>query len=165
MLEVSSALRANDDVVMSACGARRPLAGAKKLLSPARLPTRLRLPQTDRYMARRSEGYKRDKPSGVNELAVAWRGVAKSKNEARCASNRCRRTGATDASIDASASHGRCSEPALSLALPKLRTNTCKAASQMSHRAPANHARPQSRQYQTSNRSGGPEQPSNSSKP
>jgi hypothetical protein len=37
---------------------------------------------------------------------------------ARCASNLCRQTGATDASIDATASHGRCSKPVSPLASP-----------------------------------------------
>jgi hypothetical protein len=37
---------------------------------------------------------------------------------ARCASNLCRQTGATDASIDATASHGRFSKPVSPLASP-----------------------------------------------
>jgi hypothetical protein len=38
---------------------------------------------------------------------------------AQCASNLCRQTGATGASIDATASQQRCSEPASPLASPK----------------------------------------------
>ncbi len=72
-----------------------------------------------------------------------------------------------DASIDATASHGRCGERGSSLASLKSRTRS-KAASQMSRwrsSAPTNHAQPQSRQSQTSDRSGGPNQPKNSNKP
>ena len=75
---------------------------------------------------------------------------------------------ATDASIESPDSHGRCGEPASSLASTNCwRTRRSKAASQMSlcrSCTPTNHAQLQSRQSQTSNRSAGPEQPSSSSK-